>query len=72
MSSDKSKSNPATNLIEPTQAAAYLKISLRTLAKWRSTGSPSIPYIKIGRCIRYRQADLDAYLAEHTVNSVED
>lgn len=57
--------------LTPEEAAEYLNISVRTLAKWRSIGSPSIPYSKIGRCIRYSQSDLEAYLAKHTFNSVE-
>lgn len=57
--------------LTPEQAAQYLNVSVRTLAKWRSIGSPSIPYSKIGRCIRYSRSDLDAYLAKHTYNSME-
>lgn len=60
----------STNLT-PEQTADFLNISVRTLAKWRSTGSPSLPYIKVGRCIRYKLTDLEAYLAKHTFNSVE-
>lgn len=52
----------------PIEVADYLSISVRTLAKWRSIGSPNIPYIKVGRCIRYKKSDLEAYLDEHTVN----
>lgn len=59
------------SLITPEQAAQHLKVSVRTLAKWRSIGSPNIPYTKIGRCIRYNPADLDSYLAKHTFNNQE-
>jgi len=55
----------------PEQAADFLNVSVRTLAKWRSIGTPNIPYSKIGRCCRYRRADLNAYLEKHTHNKVE-
>jgi excisionase family DNA binding protein len=55
-------------LITPEQAADYLGVSTRTLANWRSLGFPNIPYSKIGRCIRYRLADLDDYITRHSHN----
>jgi len=55
-------------LVEPEQAAKYLCVSVRTLAKWRCTGENNIPYSKIGRCARYRISDLDAYIARHSHN----
>ncbi|RKZ91473.1 MAG: DNA-binding protein [Gammaproteobacteria bacterium] len=60
------------NLISAEQAADYLDVTTRTLANWRSLGFPNIPYSKIGRCIRYRLADLDSYIAKHSHNSMED
>jgi len=57
------------HFITPEQAAKYLSVSVRTLAKWRSIGSPKIPYSKIGKCIRYNPSELDAYLTKHTYNS---
>lgn len=44
------------------EAADYLKIKVGTLNSWRSSGEHSIPYTKIGRSVRYRVADLDAFL----------
>lgn len=57
--------------LTPEQFALEIEVSVRTLAKWRSIGHPNIPYIKVGRCVRYKVSDLEAYLAEHTINSVE-
>ena len=59
------------HLITPEQAAKRLNVSIRTLAKWRSLGFPSIPYTKIGRCVRYNPTDLDQFLTKHTINSEE-
>lgn len=57
--------------LTPEQAANYLQVSVRTLAKWRSTYEVAIPFSKVGRCVRYRLADLQAYLSKHSFNSVE-
>tara|TARA_R110002167_G_scaffold76148_2_gene212202 strand:+ start:2635 stop:2829 length:195 start_codon:yes stop_codon:yes gene_type:complete len=56
-------------LVEPLTAADHLSVSVRTLAKWRSVGFPNIPYSKVGRCVRYRLSDLDAYIAKHSHNA---
>lgn len=58
------------SLISPEQAAEYLDLTTRTLANWRSRGYPNLPYIKLGRSIKYRQSDLDTYLAKHSHNAV--
>lgn len=57
-------------LLTPEEAGEFLKKSTRVLAKARSTGHPAIPFAKIGKSIRYSQADLDAYIAENTHNKV--
>jgi len=57
------------DLVTPKDAAAIMSVSVGTLAKWRSTGHPSIPYVKIGRCVRYRRAELEDYIQKYTINS---
>ena len=43
-------------------------ISTRTLQRWRLEGvGPT--YVKLGRLVRYRQTDLDAFLEERTRTS---
>jgi excisionase family DNA binding protein len=51
------------------QAAEYLSVREQTLAVWASTGRYSLPYVKVGRAVRYRLSDLDAFLARRTVNA---
>lgn len=58
------------NLLTPEQAAQYLAVSPRTLAKWRSTGENNIPFIKIGKGVKYSPDDLKAYVESHTRNKV--
>lgn len=49
-------------LLNEEQAAEYLTVSPGTLAVWRSTGRYSLPFVKVGRRVRYRLSDLDAWL----------
>ena len=52
----------------PKQEAERLRISERTMAKARCTGQPAIPYIKIGKTVRYDPAAVDAWLAKNSHN----
>ena len=53
------------------EAACYLRLSLSTLAKYRvSGGGPA--YVKAGRKILYRRADLDAWMTAHSRASTSD
>jgi predicted DNA-binding transcriptional regulator AlpA len=47
------------------EAAAYIGVRPKTLLNWRSLRKGPRA-VKQGRLLRYRQADLDSYLAEHT------
>lgn len=58
-------------LLTPKEAAEVLGIPSGTLAQWRSQRRGPI-YIKLEeRLVRYRQSDLDHYLAGHLVNTHE-
>ncbi len=50
----------------PFEAAAYLGVSEKSLAKWRSTGKHGIHFLKLGTgqraAVRYEQDALDAFL----------
>lgn len=49
-------------LIDEHKAAALLSCSVKTLRRWRWSGR-ELPFVKIGRCVRYDVADIDAYIA---------
>lgn len=55
--------NANIELLTTKQASEYLQISVGTLAVWRTNNTYNIPYIKCGGRVRYRRADLDAWLA---------
>jgi hypothetical protein len=38
-----------------------------TQAVWRSTGRYGLPYIKLGRLVRYRRSEIEAWLASRTM-----
>ena len=48
-------------LLTAEQVADWTGLSLDTLAQWRSQGR-GIPYLKIGRAVRYDPADVQEYL----------
>ncbi len=63
---------PEDELIEDKGAAEVLGLSnFRTLSNWRSNDThPDLPYLRIGRSIRYRLGDLLEFRKRHTVGGV--
>ncbi|MDT4331190.1 helix-turn-helix domain-containing protein [Methylomonas sp. MS20] len=53
-------------MLDNASAAEYLGISAGTLDVWRSTKRYAIPFIKVGRLVKYRQSALDAFLESRT------
>ena len=64
-------SDNETNNIPPIMgegaAAHFLGVKPATLRGWRCTGSVNVPYVKIGRFVRYRGKDIEAFLDANTV-----
>lgn len=50
------------------QAAAYLQVGVATLAKRHMVGTGPIA-CKLGRSVRYRRSDLDAWMLNHCSRS---
>lgn len=59
----------AKTLLNEQEAADLLSVAQGTLSVWRSTGRYKIPFIKVGRNIRYRRDALEAWLAARTRDS---
>jgi len=58
---------PVIELLTPKEAAAFLKVSVVTLAKWR--GQKRGPeYTRTGRTVKYDRKDLETYLKKNTVS----
>lgn len=56
-----------SSLLTDQEACQYLRIRPRQLYTWRVAGM--IPFIRIGRSIRYRRSDLEALIDAMTVVS---
>ena len=54
------------DLLDQNQAASFLNVTPGTLSVWRSTGRYSIPFVKVGRSVRYRLSDLNTWLESRT------
>ena len=57
-----------TQLITEAELAKWLNISKSTLHKLREK---ELPYRMIGTCIRYSTTEIEAWLAEKSVNATE-
>ncbi|NMQ20987.1 DNA-binding protein [Candidatus Competibacter phosphatis] len=54
-------------LLTPEQTAANLGVSEKTLNVWRCTGRVNLPYVKVGARVRYRSADVEAFITRRTI-----
>lgn len=58
-----------SGLMKPEQAAEYLQITANTLQAWRSTNRKKLAFVKVGGQVRYRRADLDAFISANLCNA---
>lgn len=58
-------------LLNEKEAAYMLGCSIFKMQKDRRIGSP-IPYIKVGRSVKYRVADIEYYLQQQSFNSTSE
>ncbi len=54
-------------LLTPPDAAEYIGVTENTLSVWRCVGRYDIPFIKVGRLVKYRKSALDSFLERRTV-----
>lgn len=53
-------------LLTPDQVAEILGVTRQTLAVWRSTKRYNLQYVKSGKLVRYREADVLAFIESRT------
>ena len=58
-------------LVNETEAARILSLSVKTLRRWRWAGKPP-RFIKVGAAVRYDPADLDAFILAGRRSSTSD
>lgn len=51
-------------LLNEKAVAHFLDVTIRALQRWRSVGEGP-PYVKIGRCVRYRPEDLEVFITSN-------
>ncbi len=56
----------ASGLVDEKAAAEILDTTPGTLSVWRSTGRYALPFVKIGRKVRYRVSDLEQWIEQRT------
>lgn len=61
---DQSNRDP---LLTEAQAAELLGVEPQTLQAWRCTRRYALPYVKVGRLVRYRASAIEAFLQARTV-----
>ena len=57
------------DLVDEKHAASILGVSPGTLQVWRSTGRYGIPFIKVGRLVKYRLSVLNEWIESRTRTS---
>ena len=58
----------ASPLVDEKQASDILGLAPGTLSVWRCTKRYDLPWVKVGRSIRYRISDLERFLESRTVS----
>lgn len=53
-------------LLSREETAAYVGVRPQTLAVWASNKRYNLPFIKIGRCVRYRLSDIEVFISRNT------
>lgn len=56
----------SNKLLTEKEAAEFLGLTPSALQVWRSTGRYSLPFIKVGFLVRYREIDLCQWLDSRT------
>ena len=62
---DKPEMKQSSNLLTTEEAAEYLKLKPNTLERWRTQYPDRLPFVKIGRTVKYRLEDLQAYVSNN-------
>jgi len=58
-------------LITPEEASEILGVTAKSLSNSRYTGTGlQVPYIKLGKIIRYKESELETYIEANTFNHI--
>lgn len=54
-------------LLTPTEVSKALCVDVETLNIWRATNRYNLPYVKVGRLVRYRLSDLQSFIRSNVI-----
>ncbi len=57
----------SAQLLNQREAAEKLGLSPKTLEKWRSLGTPRLPFVRLGSAIKYRESDIEQFIRKSVV-----
>ena len=60
-----------TDILKTPEAAGYVRLGVPTLERLRLTGEGPI-FLKLGKAVRYRKADLDEWLNSRVARSTSE
>lgn len=52
-------------LLTPTETAKLLQLSIGTLAQWRHHKRYALPFVKIGRAVRYLESEVRDFITRN-------
>lgn len=58
------------DLLPPPEAAHLLGVTVGTMEVWRCTRRYALPYVKMGRLVKYRRSDLLAFIDSRVVGAL--
>ncbi len=61
--------NQRKNLLTRKEAAEILGTTEGTLAVWATNKRYNLPYVKIGRLVKYKLSDLEVFIERRTVHN---
>lgn len=59
----------ADRLMTTADLARFLVRAESSIEKDRVSGKLGIPFVRLGRMVRYRRADVEAWLSQHVVHN---
>lgn len=60
--------HPAEELLTPEEAARRLGVTKHTLSNWRKYHKARLPYVRVGRLVKYRAGDLKEFIEANVSN----
>jgi excisionase family DNA binding protein len=66
-STEPHEGHAAEVLLDPEEVAKMLGVRVRTLQTWRSRRQGPT-YVKVGKLVRYKSADVMAYIERHRID----